>query len=183
MSLWILIEVGGGGTSSVAPLQSSIASSAGISVAPTGGNDTSTQTATVALVLGVVYLAIGGLLDRRRLAGAATPFVALGALYTIVGAIALSIGDRATVIGLAAAAAGALVGLVGGLGRDRRGTTWIGVITVVSGLLAVIIDLAGNDTLTVAALGAAAALGLGALAFLLALVLGEFPDGVPADEG
>jgi hypothetical protein len=86
------------------------------------------------------------------------------------------------VIGLVAAAAGALVGIVGGLGKDRRGSTWIGVITVVGGLLAVIADIAGDDTLGIAGLCALAALILAGVAFVAAPVLGEATDGARVDD-
>jgi hypothetical protein len=183
-SAWVLFEVQGD-SSGVVPFQSVIQgqTNASLNVLPSSsGGSSGTDTETVALILGIAYLGIGAILDRRKLAGPATPFIALGAFYTVFGAIALAVGESTTVIGLVAAAAGALVGIVGGLGKDRRGSTWIGVITVVGGLLAVIADIAGDDTLGIAGLCALAALILGGLAFVLAPVLGEAADGARVDD-
>ena len=129
------------------------------------------------LVLGLGALAAGWTLDKRKKAGAATPFIAVGALFAIVGAAVLGFDESVIAGGLMAAAAGAAVGLVGGLGDHRRGSTWIGVLTIVGGLSAVIADLAGDSTLAFAGMAAVLAAGLGFLALNLAPRLNEHPDG------
>jgi hypothetical protein len=79
-----------------------------------------------------------------------------------------------TVAGLAAAAAGAFIGLVGGAGH-RRASTWVGVIAVVIGVGNIIADIT-DEPLGVAGLCLLAALALGGVAVLLAPRLGEQPD-------
>lgn len=135
-----------------------------------------TGSSIAALLLGGAALGAGAALDRRGLRGTATPFIAVGALYAIFGATAL--GSEGSVIagGLLAALAGAAVGLVGGVGEHRRGSTWIGVLTVVGGLAAVIGDLA-DSMLGFAGLAALVAAGLCAIGLAVAPRLDEAPDG------
>lgn len=135
-----------------------------------------TGSSIAALVLGGLALGAGAILDRRGLRGTATPLIAVGAVYAIVGAIALGSEESVIAGGLLAAAAGAGVGLVGGLGEHRRGSTWIGVLTVVGGLVAVIGDIA-DSTLGFAGLAAVVAVGLCAIGFVAAPKLDEAPDG------
>ena len=62
------------------------------------------------------------------------PFVAVGAVETIVGAVVLGGNESVLLGGLLAVVAGAVVGIVGGRGDRRRATTWIGVLVVFGGL-------------------------------------------------
>jgi peptidoglycan/LPS O-acetylase OafA/YrhL len=135
-----------------------------------------TGASIAALVLGGLALGAGALLDRRKLNGTATPLIAVGALYAITGAIALGSEESVLAGGLLAAAAGAAVGLVGGLGPHRRGSTWIGVLAVVGGLVVVITDLA-DSTLGFAAMAAVVAVVLGVVGYVVAPRLDEAPDG------
>ena len=91
-------------------------------------DDTTDATAAVALVIGLVFLGVGAVLDRKRYEGAATPFVAVGAFEAIVGAIVLGGNDSALLGGLLAIGAGAVVGSSPDGGDRRRATTWIGVL-------------------------------------------------------
>ena len=118
------------------------------------------------------------MLDRKKLAGAATPFIAVGALYALSGAITLG-GDTGDpwLAGLFVALTGAAVGLVGGLGENRRGSTWIGVIAVVIGLVIIIGDINPNHAWGYAGLFGLAAIGLAALTWWIAPKLDEAPDG------
>jgi len=85
---WATFEVAGSGSTSIVPFQSEISTSTNGSATTNFGltdnssfssvDDNTESTATVALVIGVVFLAMGALLDRKRYAGAATPFVAVG---------------------------------------------------------------------------------------------------------
>ena len=136
---WATFEVADSSTS-VVPFQNTItnstgsgsssSSSSGFSTGTTSTQfttqgdttDTTDATATVALAIGLVFLGIGAALDRKRYAGAATPFIAVGAIETIAGAIVLGANDSRLLGGLLAVAAGAVVGLVGGRGDRRRAT-------------------------------------------------------------
>jgi hypothetical protein len=183
---WLSFEVADTG-SSVVPFQSELVGSgrsagsdlgvSGRSSSFTTSDDSSDATATVALVVGLAYLGTGSALDRRRLAGAATPFVAIGALETLAGAIVLGTDESALLGGVLAIVAGAVVGLVGGRGDRRRATTWIGVLAVFGGCVAVIADIAPGSAAAVGGIAFAFAIGLGALAVWLAPVLGEPDDG------
>jgi hypothetical protein len=183
---WITSEIQG--DASILPFQSTVEGQTStpfetdttFDEAPTAENPFSepdtTGSSIAALVLGGMALGVGAVLDRRGLRGTATPLIAVGALYAISGAIALGSEESVIAGGLLAAAAGAAVGLVGGLGEHRRGSTWIGVLTVVGGLLAVIGDLA-DSTLGFAGLAAVVAIALCAIGFVVAPRLEEAPDG------
>src|SRR3954469_10810736 len=86
---WAAFEVGDS-DSGVVPFQPQISTSTSASTSSFTTDDDSTDaTATVALVIGLVFLGAGAVLDRRGYAGAATPFVAVGAIETLLGAIVL----------------------------------------------------------------------------------------------
>jgi hypothetical protein len=184
---WVTFEVGDS-SSSVVPFQSEISGSSSStslgfgSTGPTRNlsrdvDDTTDESAAAALVIGLVYLGAGTSLDRRRYAGAATPFVAIGAIETLAGAIVLGGNDSVLLGGLLAIAAGAIVGLVGGRGDRRRATTWLGVLAVFGGCVAVISDIAPDSAAAVGGIACGFALVLGSVAYLLAPVLGEPDDG------
>jgi hypothetical protein len=182
---WAAFEVGDS-DSGVVPFQSQVSSnSTGFGVSGsssssssfTTDNDTTDATATVALIIGLVFLGVGAVLDRRGYAGAATPFVAVGAIETLLGAIVLGGNDSLLLGGLLAIAAGAAVGLVGGHGDRRRASTWIGVLAVFGGCVAVISDIAPSSAAGVGGIAFGFALVLGSIAWWLAPVLGEPDDG------
>jgi hypothetical protein len=129
------------------------------------------------LCIGLVFLGLGTALDRRRYAGAATPFVAVGAVETLVGAIVLGGNDSLLLGGVLAAVAGAIVGLVGGHGDRRRATTWIGALAVFGGCVAILSDLAPDSPAGIGGIAFGFALVLGSIAYWLAPVLGEPDDG------
>lgn len=106
----------------------------------TGDN---TEVSVVSLLLGTSYLAVAAAADRRKLVGLGTPFIVVGAIATIAGAAALGADDSAVLGGFLAALAGLLVGLVGTFGK-RRASTWIGALTAVIGIAAVIGDVADS---------------------------------------
>ena len=184
---WVSFEVAGSGSNSILPFQSEI--SGGTS--GTGGfgfdtdnsgfvgesGDTTDETAAVALVIGLVFLGVGGVLDRRRYDGAATPFIAVGAIETIAGAVVLGGNQSVLLGGLLAVAAGAVVGLVAARGDRRRATTWIGVLTVFGGLVAVLVDISPSSAAGVGGIALGFAVVLGVLAWWLAPILGEPDDG------
>jgi hypothetical protein len=187
---WVSFEVGES-DSSLVPFQSELSTSSnstnfGLSDRTSSfgtAEDTTNSTATAALVIGLAYLGAGAALDRRRYSGAATPFVAIGAFETLAGAIVLGGNESVLLGGLLAIASGAVVGLVGGHGDRRRATTWIGVLAVFGGCVAVISDIAPSSAAGVGGIAFAFALVLGALAFWLAPVLGEPDDGDDAPPG
>ena len=183
---WAALEVSGSGSSSIVPFQSEVSNSSGSATTNFGltGNsslstteDTTDSTATVALVIGLVFLGVGAALDRKRYAGAATPFVAVGALETLVGAIVLGGNDSLLLGGFLAVAAGAVVGIIGAHGDRRRATTWIGVLAVFGGLVAVLSDIAPSSAAGVGGIALGFAVALGSVAWWLAPVLGEPDDG------
>jgi hypothetical protein len=182
---WLTFEVAGSGSNSVIPFQSEVSngsSTGGIGTSTnnlslSNASDTTDSTATVALVLGIVFLGVGTVLDRRKLEGAATPFIAVGAFETIVGAVVLGGNQSVLMGGLLALAAGAIVGIIGARGDRRRATTWIGVLVVFGGLVAVIVDIAPDSAWGVGAIAFGFAVALSLIAWWLAPLLGEPDDG------
>lgn len=179
--VWLVFEVGS--NNSAIPFQNTLESNSSVNTPFSSGdrfgsnqNDDTTETSITALVMGLAYLGIGGVLDSRKLRGVATPFIVVGAIATIVGAVVLGADDSALAGGLLAALSGAAVGLVGGFGINRRGTTWIGVLFVVGGLLTVLIDQA-SSYLGFAGLAAFVTLLLAAVALLTVHRFNEFTDG------
>jgi hypothetical protein len=98
-------------------------------------------------------------------------------LETLAGAIVLGGNDSLLLGGLLAVAAGAVVGIIGAHGDRRRATTWIGVLAVFGGLVAVLVDIAPNSAAAVAGIALGFAVALGSVAWWLAPVLGEPDDG------
>jgi hypothetical protein len=180
---WAAFEAGEG-SSTVIPFQSEVTGSTGStdfgvtdSSQFTTEDDTTDATAAVALITGLVFLGVGAALDRKRYEGAAPPFVAVGAFVTPVAAVGLGGHDSVLLGGLLAIGAGAVCGLVAGRGDRRRATTWIGVLAIFGGCVAVLTDLAPDSAAGVGGIAFAFALVLGALAYWLAPVLGEPDDG------
>jgi hypothetical protein len=133
--------------------------------------------ATVALVLGLLYLGIAALLDRRRYVGAALPFIVIGAIEGIAGAIDLGANEHSVILGgLLTAVVGAALVAIGAFGEARRGSIWIGVLAIVGGLVFVIGD-AADSTLGFAGYAALIAIGLLGASLVLSGRLHEPPDG------
>ena len=63
------------------------------------------------------------------------------------------------------------------LDRDRRATTWIGVLAVFGGLVAILADIAPDSEAGVGGIALGFAVALGAIAWWLAPMLGEPDDG------
>ena len=120
------------------------------------GFRTGNITATVALVLGVLFLVAAGLLIRRGGKGVAPPFLVVGAIEGF------------------AAAVGTLLALAG-TGNSRRGSVWIGVIAVVVSILAVLAD-ATSDDLGRAGYSALVAVGLLLISLVVTHRLHEAQD-------
>jgi hypothetical protein len=183
---WISFEVAGDSNSGVIPFQSEISGTSdngafGFDTDSSDfvgdADDTTDETAAAALVVGLVFLGAGLVLDRRRYEGAATPFIAVGAIETIAGAVVLGGNQSVLLGGLLAVAAGTIVGLVAARGDRRRATTWIGVLTVFGGLVAVLVDIAPSSAAGVGGIAFGFAAVLGVLAWWLAPILGEPDDG------
>jgi hypothetical protein len=172
---WVAFEVGDSGGSSPIPFQSEFSTSSNQTNFDV--TDTTDSSATAALIVGLVFLGAGAALDRRGYAGAATPFVAVGAIETLAGAIVLGGNESVLLGGFLAIAAGVAVGLVGGRGDRRRATTWIGVIAVFGGCVAIISDIAPSSAAALGGIAFGFALALGSVAWWLAPVLGEPDDG------
>ncbi|HUF85056.1 MAG TPA: hypothetical protein VMQ81_10740 [Acidimicrobiia bacterium] len=144
-----------------------------------------TDAGIVSLLFGAAYLAATWLLDKRRLHGLATPFVAVGAIAAITGAIIVGIDAGAIGGGLLAVAVGGGLGWVAAEGGShRRATTWIGALTATIGITVVVNDIADVDdsavgfAILVIILGAAVAVG----ATFLGRFLGE-PEDEQTTEG
>jgi hypothetical protein len=146
-------------------------------------DNNTTETSIVAIIIGLAYLAAATVLDKKRLAGAATPFIVVGLIFTVAGAFALGSEESLLGGGIALVASGAVVGVVGGWGRDRRFSTWFGVVLVVIGFLAIVSDIVsggdggGGSPLGYAGAFALTAIALGAAAWYAAPRLNEFLDG------
>ena len=182
---WLVFEVGNRDSGPL-PFSDQISSQTGDAFGSSDGfrqDDKTTETSTVALVVGLAYLGTAAALDRKKLVGAATPFVLVGTIATLVGAVVLGGDESLFWGGFAAVAAGTAVGLVGGFGTDRRFSTWFGVVFVVGGLLAIVVDfvsgdqLRGGRALEYAGVFALAALLMGAAAWCAAPRLREHVDG------
>jgi hypothetical protein len=180
--LFVLNQVGNNALSSVTngtSITTPFGGSSGTSTAfgsTSGGSQSDAGAASLVVGIGFLVGAVG--LDRRRLAGAATPFVLVGAIATIVGAVDLGSDSSNTVAGILVAAAGLVVGLVGAHGK-RRASTWAGAVTVLVGLLVLIADLAGDSRLGFAALALVCAAGLLAIAIAAGPRLHEPAEPVP----
>lgn len=139
-----------------------------------------TDAGIVSLLIGAAYLAATWLLDKRGLHGLATPFVAVGAVATITGAIIVGVDAGEVGGGLLAVAVGGGLGWVAAQGSsNRRASTWIGALTATIGITVVVNDIADVDdsaagfAILVIILGAAVTVG--------ATFLGRFL-GEPGDE-
>ncbi len=179
LASWIAFEISSNG-GGIVPLGDQLSSSASSSVnLGSASSGSSTAAAVVTMLLGLAYLATGASLDRKRLMGVATPFVAVGAYETVTGAIALGAQESTLVGGLLAIAAGAIVGLVASRGENRRASTWFGALAVFGGMVAIIADVAPSSAAGVGGIATAFAVVLGVGAWRLAPVLGEPDDGHP----
>jgi len=67
--------------------------------------------------------------------------------------------------------------VIGAAGHVRRGTTWIGVLVVFGGLVAILVDVAPDEEAGVGAIALFIAVVCGVLAWWLARALGEPDDG------
>ncbi len=180
-AIWIVILVQVGSEDAIVPFQRELGGIAASAIGfGGGGGATSDDVAVASLVIGVIMLAVALAMDHRHLVGAATPFVAVGAIATIVGAAVLGIDDDRTTGGLLLAGAGVLVGITGGLGQ-RRASTWLGAAVVAVGLGLVIDDLDGDSQWGTIALAAGCAIVLLAVGHVLAARLREPIDGEPPD--
>lgn len=184
---WIIFEVGSGDAGPL-PFGQSVGAQVPFDGSSGGfdqpDNNTS-ETSAAALAIGIVYLLGAAVLDRKKLEGAATPFIAVGAISTVAGALVLSTtGSDPDPFwaGFALTAAGIVVGLIGGWGTNRRASTWGGVVAMVVGIFLIILDILDQDDptskpLEYAGMFALAAIILGAAAWWAAPRLNEYVDG------
>jgi hypothetical protein len=181
LASWLQLEIGSGGAA--LPFQNQIQSNPfGTHVSTSssslfGFGHAGDDVATVALVLGLVYLGIAALLDRRRVVGAATPFIVIGAIEGIVGSVIFGVNEHSVTLGgLLTALIGAVLVAIGAFGEARRGSIWIGVLAIVGGLVFVIAD-AADSTLGFAGYAALIAIGLLGTSLILTARWHEPPDG------
>jgi hypothetical protein len=176
--IWIAFEIGGDSFASPLGSTTNFVGPGGAAFGASGGGSYDGENVNAAvMVVGIVFLVLGGLLDLRRLRGTATPFVVVGALAAVAGGVGLGSSDSTLAGGVIAVMIGAAVGIVGAAGRERRFTTWYGVFTVFSGLVAILADLAPSSEAGVGGIALGFAIVVGLLAWWLAPVLGEPNDG------
>ncbi|MBM3673016.1 MAG: hypothetical protein FJW86_12670 [Actinobacteria bacterium] len=176
---WVLFEVGGdtGGSVPFSDQINTLQAPGPVDLSAFGSGDTTTDVSIASLILGLVYLAAAFRFDRQKLTGLATPFIAVGAFFGIIGAITLGTeGESQMAAGWSAAGIGLVVGVIGGLGLHRRGTTWIGVLFIKGGLVVVAEDIS-NDPLALAGIFLVFAIGLAVIALVSAQKFGEYVDG------
>ena len=185
-SFWIAFEVAGDSGSALpfqdqvsTPFSADGSSGGSQTFTVTSANENSDSAATITFVIGLVMLGVGAALDQRKLAGAATPFIAVGAIDAILGAAVLGGNDSAAAGGVLAALTGVAVGYVGSRGENRRGAVWIGGLTIVIGLVVTVADAAGDSAGGFAGLALVVAAVLGFAGWFLAPRLGETDDGGP----
>lgn len=133
----------------------------------TGTTEPDRGPGVMSMVIGLVYLAAAFGLDRKRYAGAATPFLVIGMLATALGAV-LVVSDVAWLAGLMVAATGTL-GIWVAVPSRRRGSAWLGLAIVVTGVLVFTIDIF-SDSESVVGFGLLTA-ALGILLIAVAAVL------------
>lgn len=168
-SSWIVFEV----TSQQAPFVVDVAGQAQTGeafdnpFATVAGTDR-TETGLTELGIAVVLLGAGVALDRRRKAGAATPCLVVGGIYSVNAAVALgSDVDNVYALGGFVLLAGLAIGLAGTLGR-RRGTSWIGALVALVGAVTMVVQ---GTTETASGGGSDAAWSFAGYALLAAAVL------------
>lgn len=143
-----------------------------------GGADW-TVLGVTSVLFGAGYLALSRVFDRRRLAGAATPFAAVGHVALPAGIVML--GEDLEVIGtgIALALTGGLVCWLGALG-GRRATTVIGAAEVIVGSVMVLVEaMEGSSPANVGTALFVLGFVLVAAAHLLHLATGEPPQTSP----
>ena len=149
-----------------------------------GVEDNSRTVAIVAVMIAVVLLGAGAILDRRRATGTATPFLVVGSIYAIIGALALGADvENVYATGIFVAIAGLAIGLAGTLGH-RRATSWLGAIVLLSGAGTVVIQ--GTEDSVSGSGGEAVFGGFALVAAALLLVIGVLTarvSGEPIDGG
>jgi hypothetical protein len=140
-----------------------------------------TDAGVVSLIFGGGYLAAAWTLDRRRLVGLGTPFLAIGIAAAATGAIIVGVDAGAIGGGLIAVAVGLGVGFVGARGNDRRASVWLGALTAVAGVTVVIADIVDIDDSASAFAILAILVGAGIVvgAAFLSRLLGEPDDEQP----
>jgi hypothetical protein len=140
-----------------------------------------TDAGAVSLLFGAGYLAAAWALDRRTLLGAGTPFIAVGVLAAIIGAIIVGADSGQIGGGLLAVAVGLGIGFVGARGRDRRASVWIGALTAVVGIAVVIEDIVDleDSASEFAAFAILVGAGIVVGAAFLSRLLGEPDDEQP----
>ena len=108
------------------------------------GADLVTEASALALFLGAGYLVIGAVLDRQARRGIATPFVAVGILAAVTGAVGVA-SDLSDVGGIILfGGVGVTVFVVGALG-DRRASTWLGAAGITVAGIALVAQIVEND--------------------------------------
>jgi hypothetical protein len=103
------------------------------------GQPDATTVGWLSVLFGAAYLAVSRRFDKRRLAGAGTPFVVAGHAALVAGIVLLADDLKASGVGLAFFFAGVVVARLGAL-SGRRVTTIIGAVEIGVGATIVLGD-------------------------------------------
>ncbi len=104
------------------------------------GSDPDRGPGVVSMVIGLVYLGAAFGLDRKKLDGAATPFLVIGMFALAFGSIG-AVYDTPWVLGLLLVATGILGAWIAVATALRRGSAWLALLIVVVGVLVFVADL------------------------------------------
>ena len=136
-----------------------------------------TSLGLIALVFGLVYVALGHLATRRAFDGAGAPLTAVGAVAMLVGIAFVAEDLKEVGSGIALIVVGLGVVFVGAAGA-RRFTTWFGALLVGEGVIVLVAKALGDDTSVLTASIVFVLIGLAVVcaAHLLSAALAEAPE-------
>jgi hypothetical protein len=140
---------------------------------------TGDDVAITALILGAGFIAAGGVLNRKGFAGAAVPFLVVGAIEGFAAASKLGPNEGNVSLGAGLAILVAVLLALGGAGGGRRGSVWIGGLSIAVAGAIMINDWAqqGHAVLSLAGFSIGAAALLIGLGTLTGRLLHEVHDG------
>lgn len=131
------------------------------------------------MAVGVIYVGVAAVLDRRRHGRPATPLLSIGDVALFVGLIALGPDLEVEGTSVLVVVAGVVLILLG-TATGRRFTAWLGAVAVALGTVSLVAELTGNSELV----GGTVLVVVGAVVVLLANLLpGRDATEVEAHDG
>lgn len=176
LTIWVAFEVAGNNADLFGVTSGSPFTNGALPPASSVSDNVDSTRAAI-MLLGIAFLIVGAIVDNRRMSGSATPFLLVGSISAILGGVSLAASESTLAAGIVAVLIGSAIGIIGAAGDQRRGTTWLGVLTVFGGLVAILVDISPDEAEGVGAIALGFAVVLGALAWLLAPIFGEPDDG------